>query len=142
MLTLFGNLCLVGDATRHFLTLFDEASFRCAALMIKVGQQPGSAVLSPPGNLLSIIPTCTSGVPAPAEEELLLGRLRLLSLAFVSDSHPTRAMCHVSWVVLSGLLTHTHTKKMPTTPPHEKITKIIRPEYFYVILGGGYGKTT
>ena len=25
-------------------------------------------------------------------------------------------------------------------PPGEKITKIIRPEYFYVILGGGYGK--
>ena len=28
------------------------------------------------------------------------------------------------------------------TPPREKITKIIRPEYFYVILGGSYGKIT
>ena len=28
------------------------------------------------------------------------------------------------------------------TPPREKITKIIRPEYSYVILGGGYGKIT
>ena len=27
-------------------------------------------------------------------------------------------------------------------PPREKITKIIRPEYFYVLLGGGYGKIT
>ena len=26
-------------------------------------------------------------------------------------------------------------------PPREKITKIIRPEYFYVIIGGDYGKT-
>ena len=26
------------------------------------------------------------------------------------------------------------------TPPPENITKIIRPEYFCVILGGGYGK--
>ena len=30
----------------------------------------------------------------------------------------------------------------PITPPREKITKIIRPEYFYVILGGSYGKLT
>ena len=26
------------------------------------------------------------------------------------------------------------------TPPRENITKIIRPEYFCVISGGGYGK--
>ena len=26
------------------------------------------------------------------------------------------------------------------TPPLRKITKIISPEYFYVILGGSYGK--
>ena len=28
----------------------------------------------------------------------------------------------------------------PDYPPRENITKIIRPEYFCVILGGGYGK--
>ena len=30
----------------------------------------------------------------------------------------------------------------PPPPRREKNTKIIRPEYFYVILGGGYGKIT
>ena len=29
----------------------------------------------------------------------------------------------------------------PIPPPREKITKIIRPEYFYVIFGGDYSKT-
>ena len=27
-----------------------------------------------------------------------------------------------------------------TPPPRENIMKIIRPEYFYVIFGGDYGK--
>ena len=27
-------------------------------------------------------------------------------------------------------------------PPHENITKIVRPEYFYVIFRGGHGKIT
>ena len=39
--------------------------------------------------------------------------------------------CPLSWSDVSWLL-----------PPGEKITKIICPEYFYVILGGGYGKIT
>ena len=46
----------------------------------------------------------------------------------------------------SGLQQHAFLDKASRThsitPPCEKITKIIRPEYCYVILGGGYGKIT
>ena len=36
----------------------------------------------------------------------------------------------------------TKQKETITPPPNKNITKIIRPEYFYVILGGDYGKIT
>ena len=35
-------------------------------------------------------------------------------------------------------IVHCDSQTLP--PPGENITKIIRPKYFYVILGNGYGK--
>ena len=46
----------------------------------------------------------------------------------------------VNWPFFRGRKRHINIWHIP--PPREKITKIIRPEYFYVILGGGYGKIT
>ena len=49
--------------------------------------------------------------------------------------HPQKIPGNFSSVLLTGDLA---SKSLP--PPRENITKIIRPEYFCVILGGGYGK--